>query len=351
MKLRAVALASALALTLAACGGAGKSASETSNTTITGSGASSQAKAQQAWRDAFSKDKGIRVNYEATGSGTGREQFLAGQVSFAGTDKPLSGEEVEKATQQCQGGGIVELPMYISPIAIAYNLPGVEKLQLSADNVADIFSGNVTKWDDASIRENNPGVKLPDLPIIPVNRADKSGTTENFTEYLAAASTAWEHEPAEVWPIEGTQSAEKTSGVVQLASSVEGAITYADASQIGTLKAAAVQVGEDFLVYSPEAAAKIIDGSTPAADASDTILTYDLVRDGSVQGAYPIVLVSYLVGCQKYKDATMAGAVKDYFSFIASEEAQKAATAAGGGNAPISEQLREKVLAAVGKIG
>lgn len=368
-KATTLALAGALALTLSACqsgpqnssattGSAETSTGETAtggdlSGTINGSGASTQTNAQQAWRDNFrTLQPGVTVNYEATGSGTGVEQFIGGQVAFAGSDKALSADELTEATATCENTGVVELPVYISPIAVAYNLPGVDELNLSAENIADIFSGKVTKWNDDSIAKNNPDADLPDLDIIPVNRGDKSGTTQNFTQYLAdAAGSAWSYEPAEVWPIDGTQSAEKTSGVVQLAQSTEGAVTYADASQIGDLKAAKVEVDGDFLELSAEAAAAIIDGSPAASDASDTVLTIDLKRDGSIADAYPIVLVSYLMGCQSYSDAATAANVKAYFSYVVSEEGQQAATDAGAGNAPISDSLRTKVQAAIDTIG
>ncbi len=359
------AFAGALALTLSACqsgpqgddanggattdGGSSSSGSGLSGT-INGSGASSQTNAQQSWRDNFrALEAGVTVNYEATGSGTGRQQFVGGQVAFAGSDAELSTEERETAAQRC--GEVLELPVYISPIAVAYNLPGVENLNLSAENVADIFSGKVTTWDDPSIAENNPDADLPSLDIIPVNRADKSGTTENFTAYLSeAAGSAWSDEPAETWPIEGTQSAEKTSGVVQLAQSVEGAITYADASQIGNLGHASIEVDGEFVAYSPEAAAALVDGSPASEDATDTIITFDLKRDGSVADAYPIVMVSYLIGCQTYDDPSTAANIKAYFTYIASAEGQQVATEAGAGNAPISEDLRTKVQAAIDTI-
>lgn len=359
------AIAGAIALTLSACSsgpqgdgangaesaGSGEGASSGSAGTINGSGASSQTNAQQSWRDNFSKaDPGVTVNYEATGSGTGREQFIGGQVDFAGSDAALEPDELEAARQVC--GEVIELPVYISPIAVAYNLPGVSDLNLTAENVAKIFSGEITNWNDPALAADNPDADLPDLDIIPVNRADKSGTTENFTGYLAeAAPDAWTEEPSEVWPESGTQSAEKTSGVVQLAQSAEGAITYADASQIGDLSHANIEVGGDFLAYSPEAAAAIVDNSPQAEDASDTILTYDLVRDGSVPDAYPIVMVSYLIGCQNYEDPAVAENVSSYFSFVASSEGQDAATESGAGNAPISDELRDKVEAAIDTIG
>ena len=369
-KVATVALAGALALTLSACQSGDSESDSTTDSgsattsesgasqgdlsgTINGSGASSQTNAQQAWRDNFALvQSGVTINYEATGSGTGREQFIGGQVDFAGSDAALSSDELTSATNTCGGVGVVELPVYISPIAVAYNLPGVDDLNLSAENVADIFSGAVTNWSDDSIAANNPNADLPDLAIIPVNRADKSGTTENFTQYLAdAAGDAWSYDPAEVWPVDGTQSAEKTSGVVQLTQSVEGAVTYADASQIGSLSHANIEVDGSFLAYSPEAAAAIVDGSPAAADASDTVLTFDLVRDGSIADAYPIVMISYLIGCQSYDDAATAANVKAYFSYIASAEGQQVATDAGAGNAPISDDLRAKVEAAIETIG
>ena len=371
-KATTLALAGALALTLSACQSGPQNSDKTSDAapttgestgnagtgtglsgTINGSGASSQANAQQAWRDNFrTLESGVTVNYDPTGSGTGREQFIGGQVSFAGSDAALTEEELAAAAATCNDTGVVELPVYISPIAVAYNLPGVTDLNLSAENVADIFSGKVTNWSDDSIAQNNPDIELPDLDIIPVNRADKSGTTENFTQYLAdAAGSAWSHEPEEVWPIENTQSAEKTSGVVELAKSVEGAVTYADASQIDTLQAAHIEVAGEFLKFTPEAAAAIVDGSPAAADATDTILTFDLKRDGSIADAYPIVMVSYLIGCQSYSDASVAANVKAYFTYVASADGQQVATEAGAGNAPISEDLRTRVQAAIDTIG
>ena len=358
------AFAGAIALTLSACSsgpqGDGANGANTSGSTsgsgssasgtINGSGASSQTNAQQAWRDNFSSvEPGITVNYEATGSGTGREQFIGGQVQFAGSDAALSADELASAKEVC--GEVLELPVYISPIAVAYNVPGIDDLNLSAANVAGIFSGTITNWNDPAIAADNPDVELPDLDIIPVNRADKSGTTENFTGYLAeAAPDVWTEDPNEVWPITGTQSAEKTSGVVQLTQSVEGAVTYADASQIGDLSHANIEVNGDFLAYSPEAAAAIVDNSPAADDATDTILTYDLARDGSVEDAYPIIMVSYLIGCQTYDDETVAENVRAYFTYVASADGQDVATKAGAGNAPISDELRTKVQAAIDTI-
>lgn len=361
----AAGLALSLSLVLAACSsGAGNGestgpgAASTSGTqssgslsgTINGSGASSQVNAQQAWRDNFTAATGAVVNYDATGSGTGREQFLAGKVDYAGTDSALKEDEVAAATERCGGESPIEVPLYISPIAIAFNLDGIDSVNMSADVIAKIFKQEITNWNDPAIAKLNDGVKLPDMPIIPVNRADDSGTSKNFQQYLVESSGEWDYKPEDTWPITGTQSAEKTSGVVNLVSSTPGAITYADASQIGDLGTVAVEVAGDFLAYSPEAAAAIVDNSAPAPDATDRILTVDLKRDGSVKGAYPVVLVSYLVACTHYDNADTASVVKEYFTYMASQDGQKIAAEANGGNAPISDNLRKQVMAAVDQI-
>lgn len=361
----AAGLALSLSLVLAACSSGagngestGSGAASTSGTqssgslsgTINGSGASSQVNAQQAWRDNFTAATGAVVNYDATGSGTGREQFLAGKVDYAGTDSALKEDEVAAATERCGGESPIEVPLYISPIAIAFNLDGIDSVNMSAAVIAKIFKQEITNWNDPAIAKLNDGVKLPDMPIIPVNRADDSGTSKNFQQYLVESSGEWDYKPEDTWPITGTQSAEKTSGVVNLVSSTPGAITYADASQIGDLGTVAVEVAGDFLAYSPEAAAAIVDNSAPAPDATDRILTVDLKRDGSVKGAYPVVLVSYLVACTHYDNADTASVVKEYFTYMASQDGQKIAAEANGGNAPISDNLRKQVMAAVDQI-
>ncbi|WP_246462337.1 phosphate ABC transporter substrate-binding protein PstS [Trueperella pecoris] len=346
-----------LALGLAACSDPNQGTTSNGTTTATstsgtinGSGASSQVNAQQAWRDNFTAASGTIVNYEATGSGTGRDQFISGVVDYAGTDSMLKPEEITAATDRCGGESPIEVPLYISPIAIAFNLEGVTSVNMSAEVIAKIFDQKITTWNDPAIAVLNDGVALPDLPIIPVNRADDSGTSKNFQQYLVESSTAWDYKPADTWPITGTQSAEKTSGVVNLVKSTPGAITYADASQIGDLGTVAVEVSGKFLAYSPEAAAAIVDNSAPAKDATDRILAVDLKRDGSVEGAYPVVMVSYLVACTQYDNAGTAKAVKDYFTYMASEDGQEAAAAANGGNAPISDTLRKQAMGAIDQI-
>ncbi|HLS64849.1 MAG TPA: phosphate ABC transporter substrate-binding protein PstS [Ruania sp.] len=354
-----ISAAGALALTLTACGGGsqasdGEGSGDGLSGTIAGSGASSQEKAVQGWIAGFMEaNPGASVSYDPTGSGTGREQFVGGTVQFAGSDAAMDAEELAAAQERC-GGEVLELPLYISPIAVIYNLPGLNDthLNLSPSVIAQIFSGEITTWNDPAIAETNPDVDLPDLPIVPVNRSDDSGTTENLTEYLAAAAPEdWTHEPAGLWPISGTQSGAQTSGMLEVVGGAEGTIGYADASRVGDLGSVAVGVGEEFVPFSPEAAAAVVDVSPPAEDASDTVLTVDLARDTQESGAYPIVLVSYSIACQTYESAEHAELVQGYLSYVASEEGQqRAAQPDVAGAAPISGDLREQVEAAIESI-
>ena len=357
---RAVALAGVLAISLAACssgGSASDGASDGSDLggSLAGAGASSQEKAVAGWIAGFNDTyPDVAVSYDAVGSGGGREQFLAGAVQFAGSDAALKDDELEAAKERCEGGEAVELPLYISPIAVVYNLPDVdaEHLQLSAATIARIFDREITTWDDPAIAAENPGVTLPSIGIIPVNRSDESGTTENFTEYLeAAADGAWPHEASGDWPLSGGQSGQGTQGVIDTVSGAEGAIGYADASRAGDLGTVALKVGDEYVPFSAEAAAKVVDASPRAEDATDKRLVVELDRSTTQAGAYPLVLISYAIACSTYADQADADKVKAYLSYVASPAGQeRAADPSVAGSAPISDALRSEVQAAIDSI-
>ena len=208
---------------------------------LAGSGASSMQNAQTAWTESFmglvgAEGGDLTVTYDPTGSGTGREQFLSGQVKFAGTDAALDEEELAASTEVCNDEQAFNLPVYISPIAVVFKLEGVESLNLSAEVIGGIFAGDITNWNDPAIADLNPDAELPDLDIVPVHRSDDSGTTENFTEYLSKnAPDAWTHGPIETWPIDGGQSGDGTSGLISTVEGGNGTIGYADASQAGKI--------------------------------------------------------------------------------------------------------------------
>ena len=320
--------------------------------TLSGAGSSAQGAAMEGWIAGFQgENPDVTVNYDPVGSGGGREQFLSGGVPFAGSDAALDEEELALVAERCgDAAGLVEVPLYISPIAVAFNLPGIDTLNLQPETLAGIFAQQIRTWDDTAIAADNPDVDLPSTAITPVNRSDESGTTENFVEYLAAAAPdVWTYEVDGNWPVSGGEAGQGTSGVIQATTAAEGAITYADASQVGELGTVAVGVGDEFVDYSPEAAAAVVESSPVLEGRPEGSLALELARDTEESGNYPIVLVSYQLACTSYDDAREADLVKGFFSYIASEEGQAAAEAAAG-SAPISAELRERATAVIDTI-
>lgn len=318
---------------------------------LVGQGASSQQVAIQAWTAAFNAtNPDAVVEYDPAGSGTGRESFLAGAVSFAGSDRAFKTDEIAAGGfGACAvDSGLVEIPAYISPIAIIFNVPGVDSLDLDAATIAGIFAGTITTWNDPAIAATNDGVTLPDTAINPVHRSDKSGTTGNFTDYLAAnAADVWTWGSVEEWPagVVG-EAAEKTSGVVEAVKAGEGSIGYADSSQAGGISSVNVKVGDTFVEHSAEGASITLDASAIEEGRTAGDLAYAIDRTTTAEGAYPVLLVSYLIACEQYEDANVAALTKAFFSTAVSAEGQESA-ATNAGSAPISDDLREKSLAAI----
>ncbi|WOP17289.1 phosphate ABC transporter substrate-binding protein PstS [Raineyella sp. LH-20] len=355
-----VAAATALVLGLSACSSSNTPAASPSakagnlTGTLSGAGASTQESAMTAWIDGFKAvQPGVTVQYNPVGSGAGRTQFLAGSVTFAGSDASLKTDEWEKSKALCGTDGAFAVPAYISPIAVAYNLPSVkENIKMDADTIAKVFSGKITTWNDPAIASQNAGVTLPSTKITVVHRADDSGTTENFTDYLhAAAPSVWTDAKAQAWPkqLTGQESAQQTTGVVSLTTSTEGAITYADASAIGTLGTVAVKVGNDYVKYTAEAAAKSVSTAKKVGGQAPQDMGMKLDRTSTEAGTYPVVLVSYQIFCTTYKDQATVDAVKAFGEYVLSAEGQKAAADAAG-SAPIGGDTEKEALAAIATI-
>ncbi|CAN5347079.1 phosphate ABC transporter substrate-binding protein PstS [soil metagenome] len=349
----------AVVATLAACGADNEDSADPAASAapsglsgkLNAGGASSQEKAQAAWVASMQEaNDGLTIDYAPVGSGDGRAGFISGEFAFAGTDSALDDDEGEltAATETC-GASPIQVPAYVSPIAIAYNLPGVDSLNLSADVVSDIFSGKITNWSDPAIADGNEGV--PDLAITPVHRSDDSGTQENFTKYLEEAGS-WSYEADGVWPsdIKGGEGAEGTSGVASVVGATEGAVGFMDNSAAleSDFTVVSVAVGAEFVPPSSEAAAKILEVSEPAG-LTDTDMAVSLARDTEESGVYPVVLVSYLLACQSYDDADQAELVKAYLEFVLSSEGQQLA-AEEAGSAPLPSSIEEQALTLVGTI-
>jgi len=353
------ALAAAGALALSSCAvneqpGFGSEQNTGLSGTLVGAGASSQQSAQEAWVTAFQiANPAVTVEYDPIGSGGGRDTFAAGGSQFAGSDRAFTLEEIEAGgfATCAAGSGLIEIPAYISPIAVIFNLDGIDTLNLDAATLAGIFTGEITSWDDPAITSQNEGVELPKLPITPVHRGDDSGTTANFTDYLAVvAPEVWTVGSIESWPAEfGGEAANQTSGMVDAVSNGTGTIGYADASRAGDLGTVAVKVGDEYVAYSPEAAAAIVDASPLEEGRGEYDLAVALERDSTASGVYPIVLISYLIACTEYADGAPVDLITGYLSYVVSKEGQQAAFQAAG-SAPISDALREKALEGINAI-
>ncbi|WP_159808006.1 phosphate ABC transporter substrate-binding protein PstS [Cellulomonas citrea] len=361
----AAALAGLVALSLAACGSdnatGGSSAASSSGSaapalsgTLNGGGSSAQDKAQQAWIAGFqTTNPDATINYTKSDSGAGRKGLLDGSLAFAGTDAALDPtKEIATSGTACQGGKAIDLPVYISPIAIAFNVPGVTELNLSADTVAKIFSGAVTTWNDPAITADNPKATLSG-PITVVYRSDDSGTTKNFTDYLKkAAPSVWNYDVTNTFPVtkDTFQGQNGTSAVVQGIQAGTGTIGYADASAVGSLGKVSVKVGSAFVAPTAAAAAAAVDASKRDTDGrADNDVAIKIDRTTTAAGAYPAILVSYLGVCDTYATAAQADLVKGYASYVVSSAGQDQAAKAAG-SAPISDTLRKDVLSAIATI-
>ncbi|WP_425529722.1 phosphate ABC transporter substrate-binding protein PstS [Rhodoluna limnophila] len=351
LKIAGLAIAGTIALTGCAAN-EGATNGDSLSGTLNGAGSSAMGSAQEAWIAAFQTANGaVTINYDPTGSGAGRESFISGAVNFAGSDSYLKDEELALTFAACAPGTTpFEVPVYISPIAVIFNVEGVTDLNLDAATIAGIFKGDITKWNDAAIVALNPEANLPAANITAVHRSDDSGTTKNFSDYLSkTAESIWDGEVSDVFPYQSGEGAKGTSGVVDAVTNGTNTIGYADASKAGSLSIAKLKVGEEFVALSNESAAAIVDAS-PAVEGRDaTDLAIKIDRATTAAGAYPLVLVSYLIGCNEYADPAVGALVKAYASYLVSTDGQ-AHAAASAGSAPLSAALTAKVTAVVSAI-
>ncbi len=262
------------------------------NAELTGAGASFPAPIYQAWFQDYNKvTPGVKINYQAVGSGGGIQQFTAKTVDFGATDLAMKDSEMEKAPDA------QHLPMVLGAVVLTYNLDGVEEiLKFDGPTVANIWFGNITKWNDPAITALNPDVKLPDVGIEVVSRSDSSGTTGVFTDYLSSISPEWKSsigvQKTVKWPVgqggkgndgvtNGVKQTANSLGYVELGYAIANKLPYADmknregkfvSATIASTSAAAtgVTLPEDYRISIVNAAG---DQTYPIAS-----FTYLLVR-------------------------------------------------------------------------
>lgn len=342
---------------LAGCAANESSAPETTAVstltgTLNGAGASSQGSAQEAWIAGFqTSNPGVTINYDPSGSGAGRKAFISGGAQFAGSDSALSDEELASTFALCATGTPgINIPVYVSPIAVVYNVAGVTDLNLDADTLAKIFAGAITTWNDPAIAALNPQAKLPAATITAVHRSDDSGTTKNFTDYLfQAAPSAWTNKAAGVWPFTSGEGANGTSGVIDAVTNGTNTIGYADLSKAGKLSVANIKVGNDFVAPSADGAANALAASEQVKGRSSGDLSFKINRTSTDATTYPLILVSYLITCQTYLDPAIGTLVNAYASYLVSPEGQQVAAEAAGA-APLTGDVETAAAATAASI-
>ncbi|MFB8753225.1 phosphate ABC transporter substrate-binding protein PstS [Streptomyces parvulus] len=359
LALGALAVSGALALT--ACGsddtggnsgGSGDSSNAASNSNIKcedakgqlqASGSSAQKNAIDAWvKQYVAACKGVQINYNPTGSGAGITAFTQGQTAFAGSDSALKPEEVEASKKVCKDGQAINLPMVGGPIAVGFNVPGVDTLNLDAATLAKIFDSKIINWNDAAIAKLNPDAKLPDLKIQAFHRSDESGTTDNFTKYLkAAAAEDWKYEGGKSWEAKGGQSAQGSSGLASQVKQTSGSISYFELSYAkeGIKTVDVKTAAAEPVKATVENATAAIGAAKVVGTGKDLALELDYTPDAA--GAYPIVLVTYEIACDKGNKAETLPATKSFLNYIASEDGQ--GQLADAGYAPMPTEIITKV--------
>ncbi|MEU3857214.1 phosphate ABC transporter substrate-binding protein PstS [Streptomyces sp. NPDC028722] len=361
LSLGAVAVSGALALT--ACGsddngGGGKASGNTSASAGTGSvkcddakgqlladGSSAQKNAIDAWVKAFSQACHVQINYKGAGSGAGVTSFNQGQIAFAGSDSALKPEEVTASKKVCSGGQGIDLPMVGGPIALGYNVPGVDNLVLDAPTLAKIFDSKITNWNDAAIKKLNPGAKLPDLKIQAFHRSEDSGTTDNFTKYLIATTPDnWKYSGGKAWQAKGGQAASGSAGVAQGVKQNSGAIGYFELSYAKDISTVSIDTGAKSPVKpSTDSATADIAAAKVVGTGKDLSLQLDYKT--KADGAYPITLVTYEIVCDKGNKADTLPATKAFLRYIAGEDGQK--VLAQNDYAPIPDEIITKVRSTI----
>jgi len=276
---------------------------------ITGAGSTFIYPVLSKWADAYKKESGSGVNFQAIGSGAGIKQVEAKTVTFGATDAPLKAEQLEK-------DGLAQWPMIMGAIVPVVNIEGVKPGDITLDGqaLADIFQGKIAKWDDAAIQKLNPNLKLPSDAISVVHRADASGTTFNFTDYLAKVSADWKSKIGSgtvvEWPAGvGAKGNEGVSGNIGQTKNSIGYVEYAYAKQ-------------NKLTYTKlvNKAGKTVEPTTEGfqaaasnADWAHAPGYYLILTDQPGDKSWPIVASTFIL---MHKDATDKAASQEALKFF-----------------------------------
>lgn len=294
---------------------------------VLGSGSTAQQNAMKQWIKQYERAcKGVRIAYWGQGSGAGVAQFLLGETAFGGSDSALKPSQADQSKRVCPGGRAIDLPMVGGTIAIGYHLSGVDDLVLDAPTLARIFDSEITRWDDPAIKELNPGAALPALPIHAVHRSDDSGTTQNLNAYLAgAAPEQWPYPKEKTWQGKGGQAASGSDGVASEVEGNDGAIGYVELSFAAARDISTVRIdtgAAEPVAATVQTASAGIGSAEVVGTDGDLALKLDYAT--KAEGAYPIVLVTYEIVCNRGNKPETLPALKSFLAYTASTEGQQA---------------------------
>ncbi|MEV0036287.1 phosphate ABC transporter substrate-binding protein PstS [Streptomyces sp. NPDC050804] len=317
-----------------------------SGQSLVASGSSVQQNAMDIWIKNYTADcPDTQITYTPSGSGAGVSDFVRGLTAFSGSDTALKPAEVEQSRSVCQGGGRgINLPMLGSPVALVHNLPGVDDLVLDAPAVAKIYAGKITRWNDAAIRELNPDVDLPATSIQALHRSSASAVNQTLSRYLSATAGPddWPYTPGADWLAPGGVGVQTSSAVVEQLKQVDGSIGYVELTYAisGGLDTVSLRTGAAQPVEpAMDSASQGIAASRVVGTGKD--LALDLDYTTSAEGAYPLLLVTYEIVCDKGNLPGTLGALKSFLTYTAGEEGQRAVRDMG--YAPLPAELAARV--------
>jgi len=252
----------------------------------------------------LAQDSRIQVNYQSIGSSGGREQFVQKTVDFGASDEPMKEEQEQEA-----GGNPLHIATVGGAVVAAYNLEGVNQLNLTGDVLSDIFLGNITNWSDPAIARLNPNANLPDTEIAVVHRSDGSGTTNIFTNYLAAVSPEWKNGPGAGGEIDWPTGigAKGNEGVAGQITQSPGSIGYVGLEYAIANNIPYASIGEEgtFVEPSVESARAAIEAANIPDDLKLTISS----TNPQGRGVYPITGLTWLLVRQQEDDLARCKAV------------------------------------------
>lgn len=320
---------------------------------LTASGSSAQNNAMTIFANSYATScDGKTVDYNSNGSGAGVSEFTGGLTDFAGSDSPLKEEEAVQAEERCESPAW-HIPAVFGPIAVAYNLDGVE-VSLSAETLSKIFRGEITNWNDPAIAAENEGVELPDQNITVIYRSDESGTTDNFQKYLEAASEGdWTGGTGKSFAGDTGEGARGNEGVSAAVSQQPGAITYTEWSYAQSEGLGVVDIitpsSPEGVELTAETAGKTIDSARLVnQDSNDLEIDTSSFYVPEAEGAYPVILPTYEIVCSQYPDAETGAAVKSFLNVAVSEDVQ--GELEGEGYIPVPDAFRDRLTTAIDAI-